>query len=69
MSNAFGPFALVGFASLAGFDPNRVTIGQLWVLNLAKTMAVNVWVYVDLVYWTVRSGYWELGVCKEQTGP
>ncbi len=66
MSNAFGPFALAGFASLAGFDPNRVTIGQLWVLNLAKTMAVNVWVYVDLVYWTVRSGYWELGVCKDE---
>ena len=66
MSNAFGPFALAGFASLAGFDPNRVTIGQLWVLNFAKTMAVNVWVYVDLVYWTVRSGYWELGVCKNE---
>jgi RsiW-degrading membrane proteinase PrsW (M82 family) len=72
MSNAFGPFALSAFATVAGVGPT-VTLAQLWLLQLATVVATYVWAYVIIAALTTRSGYWELGVCQaelaEETEP
>jgi RsiW-degrading membrane proteinase PrsW (M82 family) len=65
MANAFGPFALSGFAAVTGAGPT-VTVAQLWLLQLATLMATNVWAYVVIIYLATRSGYWELGVCRSE---
>jgi len=65
MANAFGPFALSVFASLTGLGPT-VTGAQLWFLDLAKVIATNVWAYVIILYMVIRSGYWELEVCRSE---
>jgi RsiW-degrading membrane proteinase PrsW (M82 family) len=66
ISNAFAPFALGLFASLYGFDPNRINVVDLWILDLSATLAVNLWVYVLLVLLVLISGYWEMRVCREE---
>jgi protease PrsW len=65
MSNAFGPFALSAFASMAGVGPT-VTVSQLWLLQLAAVIATYLWAYVMMAWLTTRSGYWELGVCQTE---
>ena len=65
MANAFGPFALSVFASLTGLGPT-VTASQLWFLDLATVIATNVWAYVIILYMVIRSGYWELEVCRSE---
>lgn len=65
MSNAYGPFALSAFASVTGAGPT-VTVGQLWLLQLAAVIATYVWAYVIIGALATRSGYWELGVCQTE---
>jgi hypothetical protein len=65
MSNAFGPFALSAFASVASAGPT-VTATQLWILQLAAVIATYLWAYVIMAYLTTSSGYWELGVCQTE---
>jgi RsiW-degrading membrane proteinase PrsW (M82 family) len=65
MSNAFGPFALSAFASVAGAGPT-VTVTQLWMLQLAAVIATYLWAYVIMAYLTTSSGYWELRVCQTE---
>jgi RsiW-degrading membrane proteinase PrsW (M82 family) len=65
MSNAFGPFALSAFASVASAGPT-VTATQLWILQLAAVIATYLWAYLIMAYLTTSSGYWELGVCQTE---
>jgi RsiW-degrading membrane proteinase PrsW (M82 family) len=65
MFNAFGPFALSAFASVAGAGPT-VTVVQLWLLQMAAVIATYGWAYVIIIWAATRSGYWELGVCQTE---
>lgn len=65
-ANAFAPIALGNFASLFGFDPNAITVAELWFLEMIATLAVSAWVYVVLAFLVVVSGYWELDVCRQE---
>jgi RsiW-degrading membrane proteinase PrsW (M82 family) len=67
MSNAFSPLVLSVLATVTGAGPT-VTVGQLWALSLAAVVATNLWVYLVIGYLTVRSGYWELQVCRDELG-
>jgi RsiW-degrading membrane proteinase PrsW (M82 family) len=64
-ANAFGPFALSAFATIASAGPT-VTVAELWLLNLATLIATNVWAYVVIASLATRSGYWELRVCQTE---
>ena len=63
--NAFGPYAVAAFASVAGWGPT-VTVFQLWVLSVLEVLATYGWAYVVLVYILVRSGYEELRVIRNE---
>ncbi len=65
MFNAFGPYAVVAFASIAGWGPT-VTVFQLWVLSLLEVLSTYGWAYVVLVYLLFRSGCWELRVIRNE---
>jgi hypothetical protein len=65
MANAFGPLALSAFASVTAAGPT-VTASQLWLLDLATLIATNIWVYVIVLFLIVRSGDWELEICRTE---
>ena len=65
MANAFGPFALTAFATLAGAE-GTVSAAQLWLLDLMTILATNGWVYVVMGFLATRSGYLELEICRSE---
>jgi RsiW-degrading membrane proteinase PrsW (M82 family) len=64
MSNAFGPFIAVAFASVLSIELDAVAVWQLWWLSAVRIVMTYAWAYVILVYLVIRSGYWELDVCR-----
>jgi protease PrsW len=65
MYNAFGPYAVAAFSSIAGWGPT-VTVFQLWVLSLLEVLSTYGWAYVVLVYFLFRSGHGELSVIRTE---
>ena len=53
MFNAFGPYAVAAFASVAGWGPT-VTVLQLWVLSMLEVLSTYGWAYVVLGYILVQ---------------
>ncbi|MGH3667320.1 MAG: hypothetical protein ACRDU7_03470, partial [Acidimicrobiia bacterium] len=65
-SNAFGPVSLIVLVSLFGIDPGYLNFGELWWLSALEILLTYSWAYLILIYLTVRSGYSELDIIKNE---